>query len=149
MISENGSTVRKTGGLMVEDELYKLSVRALIQDEKGKVLLAHQDWEKAWETPGGRVREGESVLDAVRRHVCEATGFQAYPEGVIEFAHGKKKDSKYSQLHIIFKVKLDSEKKCAPIEGVKTKWFTLAEIKKLEADRKVEWHDERVFDKIA
>jgi 8-oxo-dGTP diphosphatase len=134
----------------VEDKLYKLSVRALIQDEKGgKVLLAHQEWEKAWETPGGRVREGESVLDAVRRHVRDATGFEAYPEGVIEFAHGKKKDSKYSQLHIIFKVRLDSEKKGAPIEGVKTKWFSLGEIKKLAADQKVEWHDERVFDKIA
>jgi hypothetical protein len=68
---------------------------------------------------------------------------------VIEFAHGKKKDSKYSQLHIIFKVRLDSEKKGAPIEGVKTKWFSLGEIKKLAADQKVEWHDERVFDKIA
>jgi len=134
----------------VEDELYKLSVRALIQDEKGgKFLLAHQEWEKAWETPGGRVREGESVLDAVRRHVREATGFGAYPEGVIEFAHGKKKDSKYSQLHIIFKVRLDSEKKGAPIEGVKTKWFSKADVKKLVDSREAEWHDERVFDKIA
>ena len=133
---------------MAEDELYKLSVRALIQDGN-RFLLAHQDWEKAWETPGGRVREGESVLDAVRRHVREATGFEAYPEGVIEFAHGKKKESKYSQLHIIFKVKLDSEKKGSPIEGVKTKWFSAAEIKKLVSDRKAEWHDERVFDKIS
>jgi hypothetical protein len=32
---------------------------------------------------------------------------------------------------------------------VKTKWFSRAEVKKLLADREAEWHDERVFDKIA
>lgn len=131
----------------MQGDLFKISIRALIQDGD-KVLLANEDYEGTWETPGGRLKRGESIIECLKREAREKTGFEVYPEGVIDFAAGKKPGSNLNALHIIFKCKLDYSKKMKRAEGVRTKWFSLKELKKLVDDRQTDWHDERVFNQL-
>jgi len=128
-------------------DLFKISVRALIQDGD-KVLLAKEDYEGVWETPGGKLKEGESVFDCLKREVKEETGYDVYPEGVLDFVVGRKPGHNVSHLHLIFKCRLDYAKKAKTSEGVQTKWFTLKELKKMMDERQADWHDEKVFTQI-
>jgi len=131
----------------IKPDLFKISVRALIQDGD-KVLLAKEDYEGVWETPGGKLKEGESVFDCLKREVKEETGYEAFPEGILDFVVGRKPGYNVSHLHLIFKCRLNYEKKAKVKEGVKTKWFTLKELKKMIEDCQTDWHDEKVFTQI-
>jgi ADP-ribose pyrophosphatase YjhB (NUDIX family)/phosphoglycolate phosphatase-like HAD superfamily hydrolase len=51
-----------------------VTVGALIFDSSGKVLMLHtHKWSDLWGIPGGKIKWGESSLDALRREVKEET----------------------------------------------------------------------------
>lgn len=53
------------------------TVGALIFDPAGRLLLLRSaKWSNRWGIPGGKVRRGESVEDALRREVREETGLE-------------------------------------------------------------------------
>ncbi len=136
----------------VKPDLFKISVRALIQDSD-KVLLAKKAFGErglrgVWETPGGKLKEGESVFDCLKREVEEETGYEAHPEEILDFVVGRKPEHNVSRLHLIFKCRLDYGKKAKIKEGVKIKCFTLKELKKMVEERQTDWHDEKVFTQI-
>ncbi len=56
------------------------STGGLIHDGRGRVMLLRhvvtKGWGDAWLTPGGRLEEGETVLDGLRREVREEVGLE-------------------------------------------------------------------------
>lgn len=56
------------------------SAGGLIHDGRGRVVLlrhvATKGWGDAWLTPGGRLEEGETVLNGLRREVREEVGLE-------------------------------------------------------------------------
>ena len=56
------------------------SAGGLIHDGRGRVLLLRhvpaKGWGDAWLTPGGRLEEGETVLDGLRREVREEVSLE-------------------------------------------------------------------------
>lgn len=59
---------------------------AIITDDTGRLLLiqrGHEPEEGRWSLPGGRVRPGESDLEAVAREVREETGLHVEPGRLI------------------------------------------------------------------
>lgn len=53
---------------------YRISVKAIIKDESGRVLLGREK-DGAWELPGGGLEHGENPKEALAREILEETGF--------------------------------------------------------------------------
>jgi 8-oxo-dGTP pyrophosphatase MutT (NUDIX family) len=63
---------------MIEHQLasnYRLSLKALIYDEAGKLLLVKEKFDH-WELPGGGPDHGETPEQALRREVMEELGVE-------------------------------------------------------------------------
>lgn len=64
---------------MSEAPLPAIGVSAIVFDERERVLLVRRGKPPAqglWHAPGGRLEQGESMLDACRREVREETGLE-------------------------------------------------------------------------
>ncbi|HYH75612.1 MAG TPA: NUDIX hydrolase [Candidatus Saccharimonadales bacterium] len=53
---------------------YRISVKAIIKDAAGSVLLGREK-DGTWELPGGGLEHGESAPAALSREIAEETGF--------------------------------------------------------------------------
>src|SRR4051812_49832551 len=60
------------------DPKHTLVVTCLVRDAEGNILLINSP-KRGWELPQGRVEEGETLSDAVRREVLEETGIVVEP----------------------------------------------------------------------
>lgn len=65
---------------MANEKLFQVGVKALIQNNSGKILLLHAPgWAKNntlphWDIPGGRIQEGQTIEEALKREVEEEIG---------------------------------------------------------------------------
>ncbi|HVS58387.1 MAG TPA: NUDIX hydrolase [Candidatus Saccharimonadales bacterium] len=66
---------------MAHEKLFQVGVKALITNREGKVLVMEVDTtgftspeQKHWDLAGGRIQEGQTVEEALRREVEEETG---------------------------------------------------------------------------
>ncbi len=57
----------------IQDNYYRLSIKALILDSKQKFLLLKEANGK-WELPGGGLEFGETPVDCIKREMLEETG---------------------------------------------------------------------------
>lgn len=98
----------------------------IIKDDEGRVLLVKEDG--LWAIPGGKVKEGERVIEAAVREVREETGFQICIAGLAR-VYELKKGEDYN-LFFVFRASIVKEVG----EGVLGfKWFDVEEIKLLNA----------------
>jgi 8-oxo-dGTP diphosphatase len=72
----------------VSEKPYRLAVRAVIRDERGRCLLVRRSatcrrFVGTWEWPGGKVDDGEAFDAALRREVREETGLDVELGGVL------------------------------------------------------------------
>lgn len=62
------------------EKLFQIGVKALIANTKDQFLVMdsgdwhHKDQKRHWDIPGGRIQEGESILEALKREIKEETG---------------------------------------------------------------------------
>ena len=80
----------------VGDTIFQARVAAVARHPDSRVLLHRTVGTELWSLPGGRLRVGEQVADAVRRELREETGMKAIPgdvlsvlENFFEFASAK------------------------------------------------------------
>ncbi|MDO8591870.1 MAG: NUDIX domain-containing protein [bacterium] len=65
---------------MANEKLFWVGIKALIENKESKVLLLHSPgWkqkniEAHWDIPGGRIEQGQSAKEALKREVQEETG---------------------------------------------------------------------------
>ncbi len=52
---------------------YRVSIKALIRDGKGRVLVVKED-DKCWDLPGGGLDHGENIQDSLKRELFEEIG---------------------------------------------------------------------------
>lgn len=64
----------------MDDELFYVGVKGLIENKEGKILLLQAivkdplvSTEPYWDLPGGRVQEGQTIEEALRREIEEET----------------------------------------------------------------------------
>lgn len=52
-----------------------VAVSALVTNPEGKILLVKSP-RRGWEFPGGQVEEGETLIEALQREICEEAGVE-------------------------------------------------------------------------
>jgi 8-oxo-dGTP pyrophosphatase MutT (NUDIX family) len=65
IIEHQGSSPRKT------DYLFRISLKCLIQDNEGKVLVVKETGRDWWDLPGGGMDHGETLQSAITREMKE------------------------------------------------------------------------------
>lgn len=99
-----------TGGLrkrIGHDPLIVPSVRAIIQDDKGRVLFLKG--RKGWAMPAGSIELNESIYDTLKREVIEEVGIDVLSATVIAIYTSKpvmtnKFNDQYQMFEILFRV---------------------------------------------
>ena len=54
-----------------------ISVKAIVKDPKGRILVMRDAYSDYWDLPGGHVQEGETLMHAMTRELLEETGLGA------------------------------------------------------------------------
>jgi ADP-ribose pyrophosphatase YjhB (NUDIX family) len=83
----DGGKAAKTAAIRSKPRPTKeVSVMAWVQDEFGRVLLVKQQRGRAlWALPGGKVRTGEALFDALKREVKEETGLTVQSATLMDY----------------------------------------------------------------
>jgi len=100
----------------VTERQFGLSVRALIRDEQGKLLLIRRSpnskfFAGLWEVPGGKVEVGETFDQALIREVREETGLTVALEGLAGVTEFFMESKNLSVVALYMKTRLLSEKR--------------------------------------
>ncbi len=75
VLEQNDLRLKSLGESMEEHRPPEATVGALIFNDAGKVLMIHtHKWSNLWGIPGGKIKWGESSVDALRREIKEETG---------------------------------------------------------------------------
>lgn len=66
---------------MANEQIFHVGIKALIENKEGRVLLLKADVsthkknvEAYWDIPGGRIKEGNDILQTLQREIEEETG---------------------------------------------------------------------------
>ena len=59
------------------DYLYRVSLKALIRDERGRVLVVKEGGRTYWDLPGGGMDHGETIDVALARELHEEVGLRS------------------------------------------------------------------------
>lgn len=112
-----------------------LAVGAVIVED-GKMLIvkrARPPWEGMWAIPGGRVRLGETMSDALIREVQEETGLVVTP-GPVAWVGEILDDRKPPRWHygvIDFFAAVDGGRLAAAGDAEEAQWWPVAELRRL------------------
>jgi len=125
-------------------KLFNVGIKGLIEDTEGKILLLKADvsthrknTEAYWDIPGGRIEEGEKVLDVLRREIEEETGIKEFKKEA-EFFHAvisnhqiPFEDKLLGLILMIYKVQIPKNSKIKlSSEHVAYEWVSKAEAAK-------------------
>jgi ADP-ribose pyrophosphatase YjhB (NUDIX family) len=114
------------------------SVVAIVQDDKGRVLMIHKTDNDKWALPGGGHEPGESIADTVVREVKEETGYDVQVETITGTYTNPNHRMAYGdgevrqQFSIAFRAKLIGGATRTSSESSEVQWLTVAEIEQLD-----------------
>jgi len=90
-----------------KDSLVRVSLKAVILDDKGYVLVVKERGRDWWDIPGGGLEHGESIKEALTRELHEEVALKAnfeFETILAEDPHYQKSNNLY-QMRITFLVK--------------------------------------------
>ena len=73
----NGQLVtHDSEGTIKRDYLYRVSIKALIYNDAGQILVVKEDGRPLWDLPGGGMDYGETFESALKRELYEEVGYK-------------------------------------------------------------------------
>jgi len=99
--------VRHPGSSRRTDYLYRISIKSLIRNEKGEVLVVKEAGRTYWDLPGGGMDHGENIMHAIAREMKEEVNLEgSFSYRIIttdEPAYSPKQS--FWQLRLIYEIK--------------------------------------------
>jgi ADP-ribose pyrophosphatase YjhB (NUDIX family) len=103
---------------MSEEERHAVAVAAVILDEQGRVLLVRRRDHGTWEPPGGTLKVGEGIEDALRREVEEETHLDI----AVERLTGVYENPRHGVLSLVFRCALRAGVEGPSTETIEAAW---------------------------
>jgi len=97
---------------------HKVSVAALVTNEKGEVLLVKSPW-RGWEYPGGLIEPGESFEAALKREIFEESGAEIEITGFVGICKNVERDV----VNIDFTARYSGGELTTSDESTEVGWF--------------------------
>jgi len=88
--------------LLALDRFIIVSVGAIIENEKGELLLVKRSDKTGFCLPGGQVLSCEDFEDALVREVAEETGYQIEINGLFAYNDDPKRDRRFRSVIMVF-----------------------------------------------
>ena len=88
------------------DYLYRISMKCLVRNERGEVLVVKESGRSWWDMPGGGMDHGEDIRSTIAREMEEEVTMQGdFEYKIIEVDEPKHlNDHNFWQLRLIFEV---------------------------------------------
>lgn len=90
------------GGLRRDDYLFRVSLKAVVLDRDGQVLVVREAGRDWWDIPGGGVDHGETIREALARELHEEVSL----EGDFDYEVIYVEDPKYLQAHNLYQIRI-------------------------------------------
>lgn len=135
---------------MASEKLFYVGIKGLIENSQGKLLLLQasarnhvKNTENYWDIPGGRIEEGQSVLETLQREIQEETGITKIKNPKFFTAvisnHEIPFDNKFAGLVLmIYKVKISENSKI----NLSPEHITYEWVDKKEAAKRLRYPEE-------
>ncbi|NVK20124.1 MAG: NUDIX hydrolase [Methylocystaceae bacterium] len=66
--------------------LFSVSQKAILKDKKGRILMMEKAGKGHWDLPGGKLDEGEDMIEGIAREILEETNLEKVTIGPIIYA---------------------------------------------------------------
>ena len=71
----HGAIIHETSGR--KDSLIRVTLKAVILDEQGRILVVKEKGRDWWDTPGGGIEHGETIKEALARELEEEVSLKS------------------------------------------------------------------------
>lgn len=96
---------------MHKDSLYRVSLKAVIRNEKGELLVVKENDRDIWDLPGGGMDHGETFEEAMKRELLEEISYQGKLKmkiaGLNEAKVLANRPQETWQMHVIYEVQTE------------------------------------------
>lgn len=90
------------------DYLYRISVKGLIRNEKGEVLVVKEGGRDYWDLPGGGMDHGEDIKTAIAREIKEEVNLEGnFTYKIIAVDNPALAKHNFWQVRLIYELKPD------------------------------------------
>jgi 8-oxo-dGTP diphosphatase len=96
----HGAIIHKDSGRI--DSLIRVSLKAVIIDEQGRVLVVKENGRDWWDIPGGGLDHGETIKEALARELLEEVLFK----GDFEYEVLIAEDPRYLENHNLYQMRI-------------------------------------------
>ena len=85
-----------------KDSLIRVSLKAVILDERGRTLVVKENGRDWWDIPGGGIEHGETLKEALARELHEEVSL----EGDFEYETLLAEDPRYIEAHNLYQMRI-------------------------------------------
>ena len=118
---------------MNEQSFYRISVKGIAIDDRGRILLARED-NNMWEMLGGGLEHGEDPRDCLIREIREETGLEivSVSEKPLYFLTAPSSSGDFQTANVIYLITLAHLEFIPSDECQELRFVDIEEMKKLE-----------------
>ncbi len=85
-----------------QDYLFRVSLKAVIFNEQGQILVVKERGRDWWDIPGGGIEHGETIKEALARELYEEVSL----EGDFEYETLLAEDPRYLESHNLYQMRI-------------------------------------------